>query len=48
MKKRPLDARTKAINAAMRRASKAAAEKAKQYGTKLWVIRNGKLVGESP
>ena len=43
-----LDARTKAINAAMRRAAKAAAKRARAAGTKLYVMRKGKIVAESP
>lgn len=39
---------TKAINAAMRRAAKTAATRARAAGTKLYVIRNGKLVAETP
>ena len=39
---------TKTINAAMRRASKVAAARARMAGTKLYVIRNGKLVAEKP
>ncbi len=48
MKKSPLDPRTKAINAAMRRAAKVAADRARAAGTKLYVVRNGKVVGERP
>ena len=48
MKARSLDPRTKAINAAMRRASKVAAVRARAAGTKLYVMRNGKLVAEKP
>ncbi len=48
MKTRTLDARTKAINAAMRRAAKAAAVRARAAGTKLYVLRDGKVVAESP
>ncbi len=48
MKTRPLDARTKAINAAMRRAAKTAAARARASGTKLYVLRNGKVVAEAP
>jgi hypothetical protein len=48
MKSSVLDSRTKAINAAMRRAAKAAATRARAAGTKLYVMRNGKLVAESP
>ncbi len=43
-----LDARTKAINAAMRRAAKVAAARARASGTKLYYIRDGKLVAETP
>ena len=43
-----LDARTKGINAAMRRAAKAAADRARATGTKLYYKRNGKLVAETP
>lgn len=43
-----LDARTKAINAAMRRAAKSAAARARATGTKLYYVRNGKLVAETP
>lgn len=46
MKTRPLDARTKAINAAMRRAAKTAAVRARAAGTKLYVLRDGKIVAE--
>ena len=46
--KTPLDARTKGINAAMRRAGKAAAARARAAGTKLYVIRKGKIVAETP
>jgi hypothetical protein len=45
---RKLDVRTKGINAAMRRAAKAAATRARAAGTKLYYVRNGKLVAESP
>lgn len=48
MKTRPLDARTKAINAAMHRAAKSAASRARAAGTKLYVLRNGKVVAERP
>ena len=48
MKSPVLDARTKAINAAMRRAAKVAAKRARAAGTKLYVMRNGKVVAESP
>ncbi len=48
MKTTRLDQRTKGINAAMRRAAKAAAARARAAGTKLYVIRDGKLVAESP
>lgn len=43
-----LDARTRGINAAMRRAAKAAAARAKATGTKLYYKRDGKLVAETP
>jgi hypothetical protein len=43
-----LDARTKAINTAMRRAAKTAAVRARAAGTKLYVMRNGRIVAESP
>lgn len=43
-----LDARTKGINAAMRRAAKAAASRARATGTKLYYVRDGKLVTEAP
>jgi hypothetical protein len=43
-----LDARTRGINAAMRRAAKAAATRARAAGTKLYYKRRGKLVAESP
>jgi hypothetical protein len=39
---------TKTINAAMRRAAKAAAARARASGTKLYVMRNGKVVAETP
>ncbi len=48
MKTAQLDQRTKGINAAMRRAAKAAAARARAAGTKLYVIRDGKLVAETP
>jgi hypothetical protein len=48
VKARAIDPRTKAINAAMRRAAKVAAARARSAGTKLYVIRKGKLVAESP
>lgn len=48
MSSRPLDARTKAINAAMRRAAKTAASRARAAGTKLYVLPDGKVVAESP
>ncbi|MDE3084695.1 MAG: hypothetical protein KGJ37_05685 [Verrucomicrobiota bacterium] len=43
-----LDVRTKAINAAMRRAAKTAATRARAAGTKLYVVRNGRIVAEAP
>ena len=43
-----LDARTKGINAAMRRAAKVATACARTAGTKLWFMRDGKIVGENP
>jgi hypothetical protein len=43
-----LDARTKAISKAMHRAAKAAENVARATGTKLYHIRNGKLVVERP
>ena len=48
MKTPALDARTKGINAAMRRAAKSAAKRARAAGTKLYVMRNGKIVAETP
>lgn len=45
---RKLDSRTKGINAAMRRAAKSAAVRARAAGTKLYVMRNGKVVAETP
>ena len=48
MKSSTLDPRTKAINAAMRRAAKVAATRARAAGTKLYVLRNGKVVAETP
>lgn len=48
MKTSALDARTKGINAAMRRAGKAAAARARATGTKLYVMRKGKIVAETP
>ena len=48
MKTPALDARTKGINAAMRRAGKFAAKRARAAGTKLYVMRNGKIVAEKP
>ncbi len=47
-KNRPVDARTNAINAAMRRAAKAAAVRARAAGTKLYVMRGDKIVAEAP
>jgi hypothetical protein len=43
-----LDARTRDINAAMRRGAKAAAARARAAGTKLYYKRDSKLVAESP
>jgi hypothetical protein len=43
-----LDARTKGNNAAMRSAAKSAADRARATGTKLYFVRNGKLVAETP
>jgi hypothetical protein len=43
-----LDARTRGINAAMRRAAKTAATRARAAGTKLYVMRKGKIVAEAP
>jgi hypothetical protein len=43
-----LDARTKGINAAFRRAAKVASARARAAGTKLYYKRNGKLVAETP
>lgn len=48
MKARPLDDRTKAINAAMRRAAKTAAVRARAAGTKLYVMRAGRIIAEQP
>ena len=48
MKSPALDPRTKGINAAMKRASKVAAVRARAAGTKLYVMRNGKIVAETP
>lgn len=45
---RKLDDRTKGINAAMRRAAKAAANRARATGTKLHFVRDGKFVAEAP
>lgn len=39
---------TKTINAAMKRAAKVAAARARAAGTKLYVLRNGKVVAENP
>lgn len=39
---------TKTINAAMRRVGKAVSARARTAGTKLYVIRKGKLVAEKP
>lgn len=47
-KKPLLDARTKGINAAMRRAAKVAAARARAAGTKLWIMRDGRIVGVNP
>ena len=43
-----LDARTRGINAAFRRAAKVAAKRARAAGTKLYYKRDGKLVAEAP
>jgi hypothetical protein len=43
-----LDARTKGISAAMRRAAKVAAARARATGTKLYYVRDGKVVAENP
>ncbi len=43
-----LDARTKGINAAMRRAAKSAAARARATGPKLSFVRYGKLIVQSP
>ena len=43
-----LDARTRGINAAMRRAAKTAAARARAAGTKLYYKRNGKLIVATP
>jgi hypothetical protein len=43
-----LDTRTKAINAAMRRAFKSAVRTARLHGTKIWLVRKGKTVGLNP
>ncbi len=48
MKSLTLDPRTKGINAAMKRAAKVAATRARAAGTKLYVMRNGKIVAENP
>ena len=48
MKTKRLDARTKAINAAMRRAARAAALRARHAGGKLYVKRAGRVVAETP
>jgi hypothetical protein len=51
MKTKPsakLDARTRGINAAMRRAAKVAITRARAAGTKLYYKRDGKLVVETP
>jgi len=43
-----LDPRTKAINAAFRRAAKNAAARAKAAGTRLYTLKDGKIVAEQP
>jgi hypothetical protein len=43
-----LDARTRGINAAFRRAAKVAAVRARAAGTKLYYKRDGKLVAATP
>lgn len=48
MNSRPLDARTKAMLAAMRRAAKTARATARATGTKLCYMRDGKIVAETP
>jgi hypothetical protein len=45
---RRLDPRTKAITAAMRRVAKRAEATARATGTKLYHVRDGKLVVERP
>jgi hypothetical protein len=47
-KRRALDACTKGINAALRRATKVAAARARAFGTKLYFMRDGKIVAEDP
>jgi hypothetical protein len=48
MKTKRLDPRTKAINAAMRRAARAAANRARLARGKLYVMRAGRVVAETP
>jgi hypothetical protein len=48
MKTKRLDPRTKAINAAMRRAARTAARRARHTGGKLYVMRGGRVVAEAP
>ena len=43
-----LDARTRGINAAMRRVAKTVTARARAAGTKIYYRRNGKLVAETP
>jgi hypothetical protein len=45
---RKLSPRTRAINAAMRRAAKQAAVRARAAGTKLYISRGGKVVAVTP
>lgn len=45
---RKLDARTKGINAAMRRVARRVALEARRYGTKIYVTRNGKIIALDP
>ncbi len=48
MKTTTLSARTRGINAAMKRAAQTAATRAKAAGTRLYHIRDGKIIAERP
>jgi len=43
-----IDPQTMGITKALKRAAKEARRLAKMHGTKVWYIRDGKIVGEKP